>query len=386
MSIKICFVTTSSVSIDSFIMPTIPCLIEKGFEVSVVTNCASGFKERCNNNINIYDYKVGRGFDFLGTLKASIKFANLCRKRQFDIVVYATPNGALYGSIGAWLGRVPCRILAQWGMRYIGFEGYKRKIICAIEKVSCHLATDIRNVSAKNREIAIKDGMYTGEKCKVLGQGGTIGVDLEQYRLDNKTIFSDEIREKFNIPQSRLVYGFVGRVCRDKGVVELIYAFNEVLIKNSEAQLIIVGDIDVNSNIPKEVIDLANSNSHIIFCGHVPNDEVVKYMSAFDVLVHPTYREGFGMVLQEAAALSIPTITTDIPGASEAIVNEYTGLLAQKQDVHSLVICMERLSDKSFRERLGRNGRSRVETCFERTMMVERVCNDYLEIYKNRVK
>lgn len=386
MSIKICFVTTSSISIDSFIMPTIPCLIEKGFEVSIVTNCAAGFKERCKNFVDIYDYKVGRGFDFLGTIGASFKFARLCRNRKFDIVVFATPNGALYGSIGSWLGGVPCRILAQWGMRYIGFDGYKRKLIRAIEKISCRLATDVRNVSEKNRQIAIDDGMYSAEKCKVLGKGGTIGVDLKEYRLQDKVIYSNEIRRKYNIPSTSLVYGFVGRVCRDKGFIELIYAFNNIIDKNSEAQLLIIGDVDVNSNIPNEVKELAKSNSRIILCGRVPNSDVVKYMSSFDILVHPTYREGFGMVLQEAAALSIPTITTDIPGASEAIVNEHTGLLASKQDVESLSICMERLFDKSLRERLGSNGRARVEKDFERVMMVERVCNDYLEIYKKRVK
>ena len=183
---KICFVTTSSISIDSFIMPIFADLQDLGFEVSVVTSCLPGFKERCDKAVKVYDYRVGRGFDFLGTIKSAFKFRKLCKIEKFDIVAYATPNGALYGSFGSWMAKVPNRVLLQWGMRYVGFTGIMRKIILAIEKLDCRLSTDVRNVSEKNRQIAIDEGMYKPEKCKVLGKGGTIGVDLVAYDLEKR--------------------------------------------------------------------------------------------------------------------------------------------------------------------------------------------------------
>lgn len=383
---KICFVTTSSISIDSFIMPTFAGLQKLGFEVSVVTSCLPGFKERCDKTVTVYDFCVGRGFDFFGTIKSAFKFKKLCKKEKFDIVAYATPNGALYGSIGSWMAKVPNRVLLQWGMRYVGFTGIMRKVILTIEKLDCRLSTEVRNVSEKNRQIAIDEGMYRPEKCKVLGKGGTIGVDLEAYDLEKKKVYMKEIREKYHVDNDILLYGFVGRVCADKGVRELFGAFEEVSKKNPKAALMVIGGIDDNSGLTSEALERVKKNDKIHMVGMVPNKEVVRYLSACDVLVHPTYREGFGMVLQEAAALELPTITTNIPGASEAIVDGETGLLAESHDIQTLAEDMIKMFDDSLREQYGKAGRTRIEKDFERNMMVKRICEDYLEIYNRNKK
>lgn len=386
MPIKICFVTTSSVSIDSFILPCVPELEKSGFEVSFVTSCKDDFANRCPKSVKVFDYPVGRGFDILGTFKAANKFKNLCIKEKFDMVVYATPNGALYGSIGSRAAKVPCRVLAQWGLRYVGFEGWKRVLIRNIEKIGCRNATDVRQVSEKNRLLAIKDGMYKPEKCKVLGLGGTIGVDLDNFDLSKIPGNREEIRQKFDIPSDALVFAFVGRLCKDKGVEELISAFERVEKELPNVRLMFIGGMDDNSKLSPELIENAKKNVNIVFCGAIPNKDVSRYLSAADVLVHPTYREGFGMVLQEAAALKLPTITTNIIGASEAIVDGVTGFLAEKQDVETLTEAMLKMKDPMIREELGTNGRKRIEESFERNMMIERICDDYLEIYNNRVK
>lgn len=385
MNIKICFVTTSSVSIDSFILPTVPALEKHGFSVYFVTSCVADFEERCPNSVKVFDFSVNRGFDFMGTFVAARRFKLLCEQEKFDMVVYATPNGALYGSIGSKAAKVPCRVLAQWGMRYVGFEGWKRVLIRNIEKISCRNATDIRNVSEKNRLLAIKDGMYKPEKCKVLGLGGTIGVDLQNYDLSKIPEYRKTIREKFGIPQDSLTYAFVGRICRDKGVGELLQAFEKLQEDKLECYLMLIGKLEEDSQLSEEMLEKAKKNNRIVFCGGVANQKVAEYLSAADVLVHPTYREGFGMVLQEAAALKLPTITTNIIGASEAIVDGKTGLLAEKQDVETLKNAMLKMTDDDLRKVMGENGRKRIEESFERNMMVERICQDYLEIYNKRV-
>ncbi len=385
--IKICFVTTANISIDAFIFPAVPELKKNGFTVTFATSCSEDFLARCREaEIEVHDFKVARGFDLKGTVQAAMRFKKLCEEKQFDMVFFATPNGALYGSIGSRLAGVPCRILGQWGMRYVGFTGWKRRVIRSLEKVACINATDIRNVSRKNRSIAIRDRMYRPEKCKVLGSGGTIGVDLEQYPLEEIPAMRKQIREKLGISEDALTYAFVGRLCRDKGVAELFSAFSVVEKENPNARLLLIGGVDGNGQLPQEMIDQAHENPKIIFAGNVENREVPVYLAAADVLVHPTYREGFGMVLQEGAAMMLPTVTTDIPGASEAIVAEKTGLLAKKQDAESLADAMIRLFDKDLRETLGRRGRQRIEEEFDRKMMVKRLCKDYLELYETRVK
>lgn len=378
---KICIAATSSSSVVAFIMPTALKLLEYGFEITIVTSCDKYFLLNCPDSIKVIDYPVGRGFDFKGTICSAIRFYKLCRKEAFGIVMFTTANAGLYGAFGSKMAGIKCRLYEQWGMRYVGFDGMKRWFVRTLEKYPCRCATHILQVSEKNKQLAVSDGMYKAEKCTILGKGGTIGVDLKNYDLSKKTQYRHEVRLKYSVPEDAVIYGFVGRICRDKGIQELFTAFDCLSEKYQNTYLMLIGDLDVNAGIDTEVLKKAQANRMIIFVGRVPNIEVVKYLSACDVLVHPTYREGFGMVLQEAAALELPTITTDIPGASEAIVDEETGLLAKKQDVLTLVTAMENLIDNNLREQFGKAGRRRIEKDFEREMMVNRKCEYYLSIY-----
>ena len=383
MAIKMCVVTTTSQTIKAFVLPTFSKMLEEGFEISVVTSVQPGFKELLPKSVKVFDMPVGRGFDLLGTYKAALKFEKICRREKFDIVMYSTPNGALYGSIGSKRAGVPARILAQWGMRHVGFEGIMQKFILELEKISCRNATHVRAVSEKNRQIAIDRKMYPPEKCKVLGKGGTIGVDLSLFDLSKKDGMRNETRKKYNIPGDAFVFCFVGSVRADKGVNELLRAFKDFSKKN--AYLLLCGDYFAADGVEKELFSWAQENDKVIFTGHI--NDVYNHMAAADVLVHPTYREGFGMVLQEAAALAIPTVTTDIPGASEAIVNGETGLLCRKKDHVSLCETMKKLySDPETAKSFGIAGRKRIESDFERNMMIDRLIEDYKEIYRETHK
>ena len=384
-NIKLCVSTTTSGSISSFILPMVPKLKELGFDITFVTSCSPGFVEQCPDYVTVFDYPVKRGFDFRGTIRSAIKFKRLCKQQQFDMVIYSTINASLYCAYGAKHAHVPVRVKNQWGMRYVGFEGWRRTLVRRLEKYTCTCATDIRNVSEKNKALSVADGLYQPEKCKVVGKGGTIGIDLSLYDLKNKERYRKNIREQYGIPDDAIVYCFVGRVRTDKGVGELLTAFERINAKNSHTWLMIVGHNEADG-VLSELIDNAQLNKQIVFCGLVPKEKVAEHISASDVLVHPTYREGFGMVLQEAAAMELPTITTDIPGASEAIENGVTGLLAKKQDVDTLVDCMEKMLDEPLRKEFGKAGRKRIETDFERNMMIDRLCEDWLAMYNNRIE
>ncbi len=382
MSIKLCVVTTTSQTISAFVLPSVNRLTEEGFEVSFATSPLKGFMETLPEGVKVFDIPVGRGFDFIGTFKAAKKFEKICKKEKFDIVMYSTPNGALYGSIGSKRAKVRARILGQWGMRLVGFEGIMRKFILELEKISCRNATHVRAVSEKNRLIAIENKMYKPEKCKVLGKGGTIGVDLSLFDLSKKAEMRSETREKYSIPENAFVFGFVGSVRADKGVKELLTAFRSL---NDDSYLVLCGGVFEDDGIDPELMNWAKANKNVVFTGHI--NDVYNHMAAFDVLVHPTYREGFGMVLQEAAALSIPTITTNIPGASEAIVDGVTGLLSEVKNADSLSEVMKKLKNSpEICLEYGENGRKRIEEDFERTKMVERLVADYKEIYEETRK
>ena len=169
--------------------------------------------------------------------------------------------------------------------------------------------------------------------------------------------------------KDKKVFGYVGRIEIDKGVNELLMAF--IKMGNKDSALLLIGPFDeLRSDLNKEVLTVAKSADNIIFHGF--SKEVPKYLSVMDILVHPTYREGFSMVIQQAMAMGCAIITTDVPGPSEVIEEGKSGLLVQPHTVDELEQAMCRLgNDDDLQKQFSEAGLSRVKKYFERNHMLE---------------
>ncbi len=376
---KICFVTTTSITLVTFVIPTAVMLHKEGYEVAFICSRDEKFAEMLPEYIKYIPVDMKRGVN-LDVFKCIKKMEAIFKKESFDLVQYSTPNASLYASIAAKKANIPIRLYCQWGIRYVGFTGIKRHIFRIIEKIVCTNSTDVRAVSMKNREFAVREKLYKQDKVKVLGQGGTIGVDLGEYDIENKVEYSNNIREKYNLGE-KYVFGFVGRFSGDKGSNELLEAFKR--IGETNCILLCVGPLEIDSSVDNELYEWATSSPNVIFTGYVDNKELKRYYAAMDCYVHPTYREGFGMVLQEAAAMGCPIITTDIPGASEVMEQNVSCLLVQPRDAESLYRRMkEIMSDEMKSKEMGQEARNRVETYFRREIMLENQKKDYGELLR----
>lgn len=378
---KICFISTVPVTLKTFVLETARYLhSEEKIDITFICDRDDSFANSLPEYINYEPIEMKRGISISGIL-AIFKMYRLFRKGKFDLIQYATPNASLYASIASFLAGSSKRLYCQWGIRYVGLSGFSRKIFRIIEKTVCSLSTDIRAVSKKNLEFAINEKLYTLEKVKVIGEGGTIGVDLNLFNLTKKKDYQQMIRKQYGI-QDEFVFGFVGRLSRDKGANELLASFKKI-VKNSNAKLFILGDMEVDKNVSSDLLEWAEKSEKVIFTGHINQIDLVKYYATFDCYVHPTYREGFGMVLQEAAAMGCPIITTDIPGASEVMQNGKSCLLAKARDGESLYNAMKKiLSDHQLCRELGLNSRKRVEKHFDRRIMLKNQLKDYKELLK----
>lgn len=380
MAIKICFITTTSITLKTFVVDTAMMLHEKmGMDITFVCDSDENMRASLPEYIHYYPITMKRGIDFSGlrSYKALVKFL---RREAFDIVQYSTPNAALYASLAARKAKAPIRLYAQWGIRYVGFGGMKRRIFKLIETVTCSNSTTIRAVSPMNLDFAVSEHLYPRSKGKVLGIGGTIGVDLREYPLDKKGEWSDEIRSRLGI-KDFYVFGFAGRLSRDKGGNELLKTMKRLSAQKDGIALLIVGPDETDGDINDELLAWAKNDKNIFFTGLVPKNEMPKYYAAMDALVHPTYREGFGMVLQEAAAMALPIITTRIPGASEVMEENISCLLAEPKSEDSLYKCMDSFfSNKEMSDEMGRQARIRVEQNFERQKMLGFQLADYKEL------
>lgn len=378
---KLCCITTIDLTLSSFVTEAMKQFTEEGHEVVLASAMTEDFIQKYANTFRLIPLPMHRGMSLKDMLVMPWRFYRLFRKERFDYIQYATPNASLYASIAAWMARSPIRVYCQWGIRYVGLNGMTRRLFKMLEHLTCLLSTHIRSASQKNLDYAVGEGLYPREKACIIGDGGTIGVDLGQYDISKKSKFREEIRERYPILKDKIVFAFVGRMNRDKGFFELVESFKQLALERKDVALLIIGpkEEQISINLGEEGI-----KKRIIFTGF--SNEVPKMMASADVLVHPSYREGFSMVIQQAMAMALPVVTTDIPGPSEVITPNVTGLLVKPRNASSLYLGMKQIiSERDQMEKMGMAGRLRCEEKFNRNRMLRLTYEDRMRILTEKL-
>jgi glycosyltransferase involved in cell wall biosynthesis len=241
--------------------------------------------------------------------------------RQPDLTEFSTPKAGLLGSIASKLAGVPKRVYMLRGLKLESTSGLKRKILLVTEKVAAWCSQVVLCNSESMRNEALALGIAPANKLKVLGDGSSNGVDLTRFSPG-----PSDVRGRLEIPADSLVVGFVGRLTKDKGVPELIEAFDAILRRVPEAHLLLVGWFDAAEDALNQEVRRRIENHPRIHCtGYVV--DTARYYRAMDVMVLPTWREGFPNAVLEAAATEIPVVTTLCTGSRDSVVPEVTGLL-----------------------------------------------------------
>lgn len=379
---KICSVTTVDITMDPFILTQMEYMQKRGWDVTIICNMKPAFEERIPEGIHYYNVFMERSFNLLTAIKCTWKLIEIFKKEKFAIVQYAATHAALYSSFASWLTCTPIRVQLQWGIYNYSEMGMSGHFYKFVEWLTCKFSTTVRPVSHMNLKIAVDEGLFKKGKGKVLGAGGTVGVDLNEYPLLEKTSIRKEIRVKYRIPRDDYVFGFVGRISTAKGNNELIRAFKRLISENKGISLLLVGQDE--GSVDRSLMKWAQGNNKVFVTGAIPHNNIPKCMAAMDCLVHPTYREGFGMVLQEAMAMAVPIITTNIPGPSEVIENGISGILIQAKNDEEIYRAMKEFAyNQKKYAKYGLNGRKRVETHFARLVMLERIYVDKEDLYSN---
>lgn len=379
---KLCAITTVDITLSSFVVDAMRKLKEEEYDITLISSMSDGFFNRYRDEFHCINLQMSRGTNPLEMLKSIWAFYKIFRRERFDYIQYATPNASLYASVAAFMVGCPIRVYCQWGIRYVGFEGMKRKFFKALEVLTCKLSTHIRPASQKNLLFAVSEGHYLEKKASIIGAGGTIGVDFKVFDKSKKETYKAAVIEEYPILKDRFVFGFVGRMDKDKGTNELFTSFLKLYQKYPKIALLFIGPEDKITGIDIALYQAVKDSGTAVFTGFT--NEVPKYISAIDVLVHPSYREGFSMVIQQAMAMEIPVVTTNIPGPSEVIEENVSGLLAEAKDSDSLSRAMEKLlKDDVLRTSMGHEGYNRARKLFERGHMLELTCIDRKRILQD---
>jgi len=381
---KICFVTTKSITIKSFLLEQLHYLNKHGYDVTVICDYDADLNNVLDKNINYFPVKMKRGIDFIHTPKCIFTLYRIFRKSNYSIVQYSTPNAAFSTSIAALLARVPIRLYSQWGIRYVGFTGFKRRIFKLLEKLVCTLSTNIQPDSKGNLLFSRKEGLYSDKKSRVIWNGSANGVDLGKFDISKKVEWRKVIRSKYNLSSDDFVLGFIGRLDKDKGIDELLEAFKLTINIYSNIRLIIIGPSDKNDGLNQKLLEWSKSSESVIYTGFT--NKVEKYISALDVLVQPSYREGFGSVVIEAAAMGIPVIVTDIPGPTDAMKLGITGLAVPKATVQPLFHAIEFMNvNPKIRKQMSINSIEFAQKNFDQAKLLNFILEDKNRLYEEQI-
>ena len=320
-----------------------------------------------NQEVETYYIELTRKITLKKDLKAVIKLYKYLKKEKPDIVHSHTPKAGIVGMLASYLANIPIRLHTVAGLPLLETSGLKRKILNFVEKLTYKCATNVYPNSNGLKNIILDKKFTNKEKLKVIGNGSSNGIDTSYF---DPKLFSindnEDLKTNLGIKNTDFVFIFVGRIVSDKGMNELVSAFEKLSIENKKVKLLLVGPFEEELDpLEKYTKHLINNNRNIISVGY--QNDVRPYFSISDCLVFPSYREGFPNVVMQAGAMGLPSIVSDINGCNEIIENNVNGLVINVKSIHSIYDAMINLSsDELLFNKLRLNSRDSIKIKYER--------------------
>ncbi|MDW8002955.1 MAG: glycosyltransferase family 4 protein [Deltaproteobacteria bacterium] len=372
---KLSFVTSTFMTCDIFLKDYISALAGVA-EVHVFTNIENAALIDDRFPAKIISIPIRRKIDPVRDLTCLIKLYHSLRSIKPRSSHSVTPKAGFLSMVASYFAGVPYRIHTFTGQIWANKKGLKRAILKSCDRILSAFATHLFADSHSQREFLIKEKIVKPDKISVLGFGSISGVDTRRFK-PNPDI-RREWRKRLNVGSEDTVFLFLGRLTKDKGIYDLIDAFSTIVNTYSDAHLLIVGP-DEENLLPDITKRVYSFKDRVQFIGYTNSPEV--FMNAADVLCLPSYREGFGVVIIEAASVGIPAIGSRIYGITDAIVENETGLLFEAGNVKELAQCMEiMLKNKEKRINMGVSARKRAINHFSKEFMVKEFLNFYEKI------
>lgn len=372
---KVCLVVSSALTVNAFLQEPIRHLCEC-YDVHVAVNLGAG--ETLGGIaplVTVLPVGIERKISPWRDLLALWQLITLFHRHKFKLVHSVTPKAGLLAMAAAFLAGVDIRIHTFTGQVWVTRSGLARWLLKSLDSLIARLATYTLVDSASQRQFLLDEGVLSTGRSGVLAQGSISGVDVNRFRPDAE--IRAQIRRELHVPETDTIFLFLGRLNRDKGVLDMAVAFAGM--NDPRSHLLVAGPDE--GHLRPQIQELTSSCAdRVHFVEFTSKPEA--YMAASDVLCLPSYREGFGSVVIEAAAAGIPAIGSRIYGVVDAIAENDSGLLFEARDVAALQGCMVVMAgDSSRRIQLGRQAHERALAVFSS----ERLAAAWLEFYRARL-
>lgn len=341
MKKKVCFVAVIEMSIKAFLIDHMRILQEM-FDLYVIVNTDNRlFLQSFGIKATVIPVRIERKISLLNDIKALFRLYKIFRREKFDIIHSIMPKSGFLSILAGFFAKVPIRVHTFTGQVWKNKRGVKRFILKTMDKILAMCATHVLVDSMSQREFLINEGVLNHEKSSVIGNGSMCGVDETRFYFDEKA--RSNIRENLGVASDDVVFFFLGRMNKDKGVLDLAMAFMSLHSRFNNVHLLLVGPDE--ENMKEKILKICSQCSNKIhIMGYAEKPE--KYMSAADVFCLPSYREGFGLVIIEAAAVGLPSIGSKIYGITDTINDGITGFFFESGDAKDLMKKMTRFVDE----------------------------------------
>jgi glycosyltransferase involved in cell wall biosynthesis len=360
-------------------------LRDAGFHPAVLCSGDSDVElMQTREHLHVLTVPMEREISPLRDLISLIQLWRTLRELRPAICNAGTPKAGMLVGLAAWMNRVPCRVYTLRGLRLETATGLKRRILFISERIACGCAHRVLCVSPSLLQRAIELRLVPAKKAMVLAFGSSNGVDPSRFEPTPERLEeAKKIRSELGIENDQPVIGFIGRFTRDKGIPELLAAFQLVREKVPDAVLLLVGNYERGDSVPPETRTAIESEPNVVTVDFTPNVDL--YYLLMDIFVLPTHREGFPNTVLEAQAAERPVVTTFATGAVDSVQKDVTGLLVPPGDVSALTAALVRLlMDNDLARGMGRTGRERVSREFRNEIIWEALASLYREMLKER--
>lgn len=355
---KLCYVATIPAVVHAFLREHIQAAAEK-YQVTVI--CNSVDKELLAGlNARLIFLPIERKPSPWKDILIFFRLLQLFRLERFEVVHSIMPKTGMLAMLTARLANVPVRIHTFTGQVWVTRHGFRRVLLTRFDKLIGIFATCVLADSPSQRDFLIREGVLAQVKAMVIGAGSVCGVDPARFHADTQT--ANAVRRELGISQDARVILFVGRLNRDKGMLDLATAFDAIAKLHANSVLLLVGaEEDVPFSRIQEICFAVRGRLHYVSFTSTPE----RYMAAADIFCLPSYREGFGMTIIEAAACGVPAVASRIYGITDAMNDGETGLLFPAGNVAALTETLSKLiTDNELRQQMGNAARVRALALF----------------------
>lgn len=366
MTKRVCFIATTPYAVNPFLKSHLLHLSKFYQVILCVNEKVYPLDEEIRKTVSVHHCDIERKISFFWDIRALFQITTLLFQLKPDSVHSITPKAGLLAMIAGCLARVPHRFHTFTGQVWASKKGFARFFLKLLDKVIVIFSTQIFTDSQSQSDYLFSNKVVKPGHALVLGKGSIAGVDPRRFTPDISQ--RNILRSDLGINDDVIVFLYVGRIAKDKGLYDLVSAMNMVSTQYPDAELWVVGPDE--AGIQQDLSQQISANTRVRWLGKTFHPE--RYMAAADALVLPSYREGFGSVIIEAASCGIPAIAYKTEGVIDAIEDQSTGILVEKFNIKEFSRAMiQFIENPDWRKHLGSLAKMRSEEMFSSEIIAE---------------